>query len=556
MERPRYLTPAVSLAPALALLAALPYLAAGLGPTFLPLDDPTYITLNPIVRQGLSLPGLRWALTTYYADNWHPLTWLSHMMDVSVFGMDPRGHHAVGLALHAMGTATIFVALFRMTGAPLRSAFVAALVGVHPLHVESVAWVAERKDVLSGLLFALVLLAYERYARHPGAGRYLTVALLLALGLMSKATLVAAPAVLLLLDFWPLGRLPGGSSLRGLLSSLPILEKIPLLALAVVCAVPTVLAHQTGGTLPSLDALPPSLRASNAAVAATTYLFQSVWPTKLAIFYPFPLDGHPWWWSAAAAAMLAAISAAALSLRRSRPYLACGWFWYLALLVPVSGLVQTGLQAHADRYTYLSLTGIFLLAAWGLPGMAGGLRHRTAVLGAGAGAALALLAALTTAQSARWHDPEALFSHALAVTSDNWLVQSTLGNTLFDRGLVAQSLPHYQEAVRILPGNAEAQLGLGNALELLGRPEEALAAYRKAVRISPRHLTARYNIGLVLGELGRFREAIPHYQEALRIQRSQAPHPGASLDQVREAMVEYRLKGALRLLAREGEAPR
>jgi len=556
MVRPRYPTLAAWLAPALALLAALPYLAAGLGPTFLPLDDPTYITLNPIVRQGLSLPGLRWALTTFYADNWHPLTWLSHMMDVSVFGMDPRGHHAVGLALHAVGTATLFVALFRMTGAPLRSAFVAALVGVHPLHVESVAWVAERKDVLSGLLFAMVLLAYERYARRPGAGRYLTVALLLALGLLSKATLVAMPAVLLLLDFWPLGRLPGGSSPWGLLRSLPLLEKIPLLALSVACAVPTVLAHQAGGTLPALDALPLSLRAANAAVAATTYRRQSVWPGGLAIFYPFPLEGLPWWQVATAALLLAAVSAAALALRRSRPYLVTGWFWYLALLVPVSGLLQTGLQAHADRYTYLSLTGLFLLPAWGLPGMAGGRRCRAAVLAVGAGAALALLAALAAAQAARWHDPETLFTHSLAVTTDNWLVQSALGNTLFDRGLAAQSLPHYQEAVRILPGNAEAQLGLGNALDLTGRRAEALAAYGEAVRISPRHLTARYNLGLVLGELGRFREAIPHYREALRIQRSQAPHPGATLDSVREAMVEYRLERALRLVARGGAAPR
>jgi len=228
------------LAPALALLAALPYLAAGLGPTFLPLDDPTYITFNAAVRRGLSLSGLRWALGTFYADNWHPLTWLSHMTDVSLFGLDPRGHHAVGLALHALGTAALFVALFRMTGAPLRSAFVAALFGVHPLHVESVAWVAERKDVLSGLLFALVLLAYERYARRPGAARYLAVALLLTLGLMSKATLVATPAVLLLLDFWPLDRLRGARGPWALLRSLPILDKLPLLALSIGCAVPTV----------------------------------------------------------------------------------------------------------------------------------------------------------------------------------------------------------------------------------------------------------------------------------------------------------------------------
>jgi tetratricopeptide (TPR) repeat protein len=535
------------LAPALALLAALPYLAAGLSPTFLPLDDPAYITFNGAVRQGLSLPGLRWALGAFYADNWHPLTWLSHMTDVSLFGLEPRGHHAVGLALHALGATALFTALHRMTGAPLRSAFVAALFGIHPLHVESVAWAAERKDVLSGLLFALVLVAYERYARRPGAGRYLTVASLLTLGLMSKATLVATPVVLLLIDFWPLGRLRGDVPPRALLRSLPILEKLPFLALSVACAVPTVLAHQGGGTLPSLVALPPSLRVSNAAVAAATYISQSVWPSGLAIFYPFPLDGHPWWKSAAAALLLAAISAAALSLRRSRPYFVCGWFWYLALLVPVSGLVQTGLQAHADRYTYLSLTGLFLLPAWGLPGLIGGRRRRAAALGAAAGVSLALLAALTAAQAARWHNPETLFTHSLAVTSDNWLVHSALGNMLFDRGLIERSLSHCQEAVRILPGYAEAQLGLGNALDRLGRRDEALAAYREAVRISPRHVTARYNLGLLLSESGRFREAVPHYREALRIQRGSGPHPGLPLDPVKEAIVAYKLEQALRL---------
>jgi tetratricopeptide (TPR) repeat protein len=417
---------------------------------FVLLDDQTYIVANPHLRGGFTAEALRWAFGESYASNWSPLTWLSHLLDVRLFGLDPRPHHLESVLLHAANAVLLFLALRGLTGRLWASALAAALFGAHPLRVESVAWAAARKDLLAGLCWMLALGAWVRYARRPSAARYGAVLAALALGLMAKPTLVTLPFVLLLLDWWPLGRLRprrDGSSRSARL----VAEKIPLFLLAAASAALTWRAQASWGAMDYLGDLSLAERCANALVSYVAYLGTAVWPAGLAVYYPHP--GHALGAArpVAAALLLLALSALALAGARRRPWLAAGWLWYLGTLVPMIGLVQVGAQARADRYTYLPLIGVALAAAWSLADVAGRrprLRTAAAVL---ALAALCALAAASRAQTALWRDDRTLFGHAAAVTRGNWLAEMNLGAAFGAQGEHAAALEHFEAALRIRP---------------------------------------------------------------------------------------------------------
>ena len=436
---------------ALTLLAFFPVLHSG----FVNLDDSLY--LNPWVRRGFSLQGLARVWTANVANNWHPLTVLSHMLDCQLFGLDPAGHHATSLLLHLANVLLLFEVLRRMTGALGRSAAVAALFAVHPLHVESVAWVAERKDVLSALFWILGVAAYWRYALRPSAGRYLLVAAMMGLGLMAKPMVVTLPFALLLLDVWPLERLAWGPGWARRLVPLAV-EKLPLLGLSAAASLVT-LRYQTTSLVP-LEVLPWPVRLGNAAISIILYVERTILPRHLAVFYPIQFE-IPVGRALAAAVLIAAITAAAIWQARRRPWLLVGWLWFVGTLVPVLGLVQVGRQAMADRYTYIPSIGLFLAVCWGLAALATS-RLRRIVL-AGAAVVALLLATATWNQARTWHDSVTLYRHALAVTSDNWLAHVGLAKALAARRDWAGAAEHYRAALRLRPGLREARTGLAQA---------------------------------------------------------------------------------------------
>jgi tetratricopeptide (TPR) repeat protein len=484
------------------------------GDSFINYDDDLYVYENPHIRGGLTKEGISWAFTTFDAANWHPLTWISHMTDVQLFGLDAGWHHRVNVLFHLANTALLFLVLWRMTGGLWRSAFVAALFAVHPLHVESVAWIAERKDVLSTLFWLLTMGAYLGYVRRPSVWRYLPVFVFLALGLMCKPMLVTLPFVLLLLDWWPLGRL----SLRTL--GLRVLEKAPLFGLSAFSCVITYIAQSQGKAVVSLGRITIGPRLSNALLSYAIYLEKAVWPSSLAVFYPHPATigaGIPAWKVAGAVLLLAGISFLALRERQRRPYLAAGWLWYLGTLVPVIGLVQVGAAAHSDRYTYVPLIGVFLAAAWGVSELLPKRRWRQWVPGVSAGAVLAALAVAAHVQVGYWRDNFTLYSRALAVTERNWLVLSNLGAAYGNRGEPLVASTYFREALRIRPEYAEAWYGLGLATGRLGRQQEAIGCYREAVRFKPEYALAWYSLGLTQAGLGQFEEAIASLRETVRI---------------------------------------
>jgi protein O-mannosyl-transferase len=430
---------------------------------FVNLDDPLYITGNPWVRKGFTREGLVRVWTANVANNWHPLTVLSHMLDCQVFGLDPAGHHGTSLLLHLANVLLLFEVLRRMTGAAGRSAAVAALFAVHPLHVESVAWVAERKDVLSALFWILGMGAYAGYAHRPSLGRYPLVALLMILGLMAKPMVVTLPLALLLLDVWPLGRLeltPGWARRLACLAG----EKLPLLGLSAAASVVT-LRYQTTSLVP-LEILPWRLRLANAAVSYLTYLEKTILPRNLAAFYPVQFE-IPVWRAAAAGALLCGMTILTVWKVRRAPWLLVGWLWFLGTLVPVIGLVQVGRQALADRYTYIPSIGLFLAICWGLGELARGRIRRTALAGAAVVAVL-LLAAAARNQVRTWHDSVTLYRHALAVTPGNWVAHVGLAKALAGQQDWAGAIEHYQAALRFRPGLREAQKGLEQVLRAHG----------------------------------------------------------------------------------------
>ena len=479
---------------------------------FVNFDDPEYVTSNPHVRTGITAANVVWAFTSGEAANWFPLTRLSHMLDYQMFGPRSGWHHLTNVLLDALAVLLLFAFLNRSTGRRWASAWVASIFALHPLHVESVAWVAERKDSLSACFGLLALWSYVRYAERPAPRRYLLVAAAFGLGLMAKPMLVTLPIVLLLVDVWPLGRV-GPSRMVPLLR-----EKIPLFAMAAAAAVATYVVQQTSGAVRSSNTFPVVLRIENALVSYIINIGKMFWPVRLAVFYPYPTE-VPVWQAAAAALAIAAVSILVLRSVRNRPYLAVGWFWYLVMLGPVIGLVQVGAQARADRYAYLPMIGLTIMLAWGAADFAGRVPRARPAVAALAAAACAGCAALTWVQAGYWHDSRTLFQHAVDVTDGNYLAHHNLGVALAETpGGLNDAIAHYQAALQIKPDYARAHTDLGSALARLpGRLPDAMVEFRAALAIDPDLAIPHNNLGNALAQAGRCSEAIAEYQTALRL---------------------------------------
>jgi tetratricopeptide (TPR) repeat protein len=518
--------------------------------SFVSLDDDAFIFQNAALTRGLSWAGLRWAFTTGLHGNWTPVTWLSLLADFELHGLAPRGYLLENAGLHATASALLFLALLRMTRATGRSLVVAALFALHPLHVESVAWAAERKDVLSGVFFSWALLAHARACELPTFARRSATVCASAAGLLAKPMLVTLPFVLLLLDYWPLGRLCDRRERTRTVDPermrAAIVEKLPIFVLAAGISVLTFLAQQEAGAVASLDLLPFHVRAANALISYTEYLVQAVWPSRLAVFYPLIPSQLAPWKVAGAALFLAGATALCIRERRRRPYAIVGWLWYLGMLIPVIGFVQVGLQARADRYTYLPLIGIFLGTVFGTTELAERWPRLRPALPALAAAVIVALAGATLHQLEFWRGSVPLFEHALAVTERNFIVHNALGKALGLEGRDEEAIAHYEEALRLRPEFAEGQFNLGNRLARVGREEDAIRHYEEALRLAPGFVDAHFNLGNHLGRVGRVEEAMAHYKEALRLQPDFAAahdHLGnllASLGRTQEAFAEWR----------------
>jgi tetratricopeptide (TPR) repeat protein len=504
---------------------------------FVQMDDTQFVTRNPYVRAGLTAEGARYAMTQAVGGTWQPLALFSHMLDCALYGLDPAGHHLTNVALHVADSVLLFGVLRYMTGAVWQSAFVAALFALHPLHVESVAWVSERKDVLSALFGLLSLWGYAAYARRPGAGRYVLTATLLALGLATKPMLVTWPFVYLLLDYWPLGRMGAGgsadparpgaprrASAPGDASRAPlgrlVLEKVPFLALAAAASLATFLTQSAGRAV--RHGIPLELRAANAAVSYVRYLGKTLWPADLAALYPHPYlaGGAPWepWHVAGAIVVLLAVSA--LVLWSGRRYALVGWLWYLGTLVPVIGIVQVGYQAMADRYAYLPLIGIFIIVAWGSADLARAWGARAPVLRpALALAAAATLAAATVStwfQLSHWRDSVALMRRIVGVTPDSPVGYYYLGTVHLENGNREEAARLYRRALEIGPGYPRAHYNLANIVRDQGDVEQAIHHYRQALRTEPDFASAHVNLGVLLKARGELEEATRHFRAAVR----------------------------------------
>jgi tetratricopeptide (TPR) repeat protein len=486
---------------------------------FVEIDDHTYVSGNPHVLSGLTWPNVDWAFTTFHGCNWHPLTWLSLQADVTLFGPGPWGVHLTNLLLHAAAAVVLFLALRLMTGSIGRSAFVAAFFAVHPLRVESVAWAAERKDVLSGLFCMLTLLAYGWYAQRPSRGRYLLVLLAFTLGLLAKPMLVTLPCVLLLLDWWPLRRLAGTDRTAARFGAL-LWEKAPLFAVAAASCVVTVIAQQEA-TL-SFASYGLGIRTEIAFVAYAAYLGKTFWPVDLAALYPYPMEGVPAWQVFAAVVLLLGITLAAWRLRTSEPPLLMGWLWFLGTLVPVIGLIQVGSQMMADRYTYLPCIGLGIALVWPAADLAA--RRQAEKVLAGMGMSLVVVALVVTwGQVHYWNDDRLLWERTLEVTGPkNPFAQDALGKAYTKRGvaegnpeLITAAVGHFELAIRAAPANAELHGNLGGALLNLGRRKEALEQLALAATGLPHHATIQHDLGVCLYQLGKVAEALPHFEAAI-----------------------------------------
>ena len=482
---------------------------------FINYDDTLYVTEVPQVQQGLGWDSVVWSMTAMEAANWHPLTWLSHMLDVQLFGLNPAGHHLTNLLLHLANVLLLFGVLQQMTGAVWRSALVAALFALHPLNVESVAWVAERKNVLSTLFWLLTMAAYMGYVRRPHWGRYLGMMGIFVLGLMAKPMLVTLPCVLLLLDYWPLGRL--GKDSKEFWERLPRLaaEKLPLFIPVAAISVVTIAAQSQAGALSSWEGLPLGIRVANAVLTYGVGLKKMLWPMDLAVFYPHPGNSLAVWPVALAALLLVILSLGVWWQGRRSRYLVVGWLWYLGTLFPVSGLIQVGEQAMADRYAYVPLMGLFIILAWGTAELAQTLRLPKAWLLAPGLCLLVTLALLTRVQLGYWQTTRALFEHALAVTSDNPVAHNALGIELMEENQLGKAVEHLTQALAMDPERADTHNNLGLALSRQDRLEEGIQHYQKALQLRPDSHAAHNNLGLAVLGAGRVDEAIDHFSQAL-----------------------------------------
>jgi tetratricopeptide (TPR) repeat protein len=498
---------------------------------FVKYDDDKRITDNPLVKSGITRESIIWLFTKPHFHMWHPLTSLSHMLDYQLFGLESAWHHLTSLLFHIAGTVLLFYILQRMTGAIWPSAFVAMAFAIHPLNVESVAWVAERMNVLSGFFWMLTIAVYIRYAQRPGICRFTLVVVVFGLSIMTKAMVVTLPFALLLLDYWPLGRLQWkrrgkqqdlsetsveqtGSQPVGIWRLLA--EKIPLFILSVVLSIITFIVQQRGGTVSDLGNVPLKYRAANALVSYVTYIRKMIWPSRLAVFYPHPFDKLPTWQVVASALLLLTVTVAVIWFARRRKYLAVGWLWFLGTRVPVIGLVQVGAQAMADRYAYLTLIGLFIMIAWGLPELLANRRYRKMTLGTLALAVLLALSICTRLQLRHWRNNKALFEHAINVTGDNFVMNNNYANVLKKMGQVEKAIDYFYKALRIRPNSPEVHNNLGNALHNLDRTDEAIKHYKKALELRPNFAETHYNLAVALAAQGKTNEAIGEYRQALR----------------------------------------
>jgi tetratricopeptide (TPR) repeat protein len=497
---------------------------------FVNYDDNNYVYENRAVCGGLTLNGIAAMFTHVECNFYHPLTMISLMVNYQLNGLQPGGYHLTNVLLHTLSAILLFLILRRMTGFTWRSAFVAAVFAIHPLRAESVAWVAERKDVLSALFFMLTLWAYTRYVRDTRSTvRYLVVVVLFALGLMCKPNLVTLPFVLLLLDYWPLHRFGGGAAAGGKLASQQggfsvfahlIVEKVPLFVLSAAASVMAPIAE--GKAMTSTAGVPFLARMGNPIISYVTYLRQTVYPADLAPFYPFSARDLSGYKIILALVLLVAISAAAFAAWRKRPYLLVGWLWYLGILVPMIGIMQVGSFAHADRYTYLPMIGLSIALTWATADLCAGWRHRRVVLGGGSAVILVALIFCARTQTSYWRNSESLWAHTLASTPDNSVAHNNLGNALLLKGKVDEAITHFQQALQINPYNAQAHNNLGNALLLKGKVDEAITHFQQALQINPYDAQAHYNFGNALLQEDSVDEAITHFQQALQIKRDYA----------------------------------
>jgi tetratricopeptide (TPR) repeat protein len=544
--------PSTAICLLLALVTLAVYWLAALN-GFVNYDDPDYVTSNPHVQGGLNWRNILWAFGSGHASNWHPLTWLSHMLDWQCFGDNATGHHLTSVAFHVANTLLLFLVLRRMTGAQWRSAFVAALFALHPLHVESVAWISERKDVLSTFFLLLALSTYTHYAQARALGPvsgsplgdarlsfqrptfyYLAALLCFALGLMSKPMVVTVPFLLLLLDYWPLDRFKTlaavdarrlhSSNSKG--SESPyvacyglIVEKVPFFALSLASSVVTFLVQRKGGAVSASLSL--GERIANSFVSCARYLGKILWPLDLSVLYPHPGD-WPAWQVVSAAALVLGMSVVVILLARRRPYLPVGWFWFLGGLVPVIGLIQVGIQSMADRYTYVPIIGVWIALVWGLCDLVPASRVRDRWFAIGSGFAILTCASLTARQILFWRNSESLFRRAVTVTSRNYLAYNNLGFYLAGRGRAEEALVNYRKALDINPAYDDALNNIGYVLAGQKKPAEAIPYYEAALRIRPNHVEVHNNLGNALSETAQIPAAIEQYRFVLRAQPDHA----------------------------------
>jgi len=500
---------------------------------FVDLDDPAYITENQHIRSGLTWSAVEWASTTYYASNWHPLTWITHAADISRFGLDPAGHHLVNVLLHAANAILLFVLLYRATRREWASLLVAALFALHPVNVESVAWASERKNVLSMLFLLLTMIFYTSYARRPSLPRYLPVMLAFALGLLAKPQIVTLPFLLLLWDFWPLGRWAGASrAAPGGSRDFPpwpalIAEKVPLFLLSAASAALTLRAQSAGGALQISDAthhavaaFSAGVRLANAVAAYGQYLFDALWPLHLAAMYPHPGQSIPLGAVILAAAILMLLTVLALAAGRRYGFLATGWFWFLGAMVPMIGLVQVGSQSRADRYAYLPFIGLYLIAAWAVAEAGEKQPRARTPCRLIEGVALLALGILTFRQVQYWRNPETLWNRALETTQGNFFAHDSLAAYLMQSGRLPEACSHFESSLRIFPGDIPAQEGLGVCYQARGQQKQAILQYENVLRLSidaTVRATAFANLGSIYRQLGNYAQAKQNYESALEL---------------------------------------
>lgn len=495
---------------------------------FLSFDDDVYVTSNSHVTGGITGKNITWAFTCLDAEtgNWHPITWLSHMADVQFFGINPRGHHLTSVVMHTVSSLLLFILLLRSTGSLWQSSFVAALFALHPLHVESVAWVAERKDVLSAFFWFLTLFCYTEYVARLKLTPYLLTLFFFILGLLSKPMLVTLPITMLLMDFWPLdryrneGREPG---LQQLLDRATVLvrEKSSFFVCSLFSGIVTIYAQHMGAAMSDLNEVPFGLRVENALVSYVTYIEKTFWPHDLAVFYPLP-SSIPLWQTTSSLLVLLLLSIAVICAWRRHPYLAVGWCWFLVTLAPVIGLIQVGGQSMADRYSYIPLIGLFIMVAWGVPELTKGLQHQQGILALLACVVIIVSAALTWQQLGYWRDSITLYRHTLKITTNNYGMHTNLGLALAGKGELAAATQEYQEAIRINPNDAKAHYALGIALANMGKLAAAILEFQGSIRLNPNDANVHYSLGLALAGNGELDAAIQKFQQAIRINPNDA----------------------------------